>query len=373
MRAYTAVKMFFAAGRNCGMLDFSCPVCGKQYHADDQHIGKSIRCNAPGCEEIITIAWQDGRYTTSDQQIKTVNQRRSKWIDEIRKNGVVLFKSKTNRGVVVPVVVVLLVGIGLVGYKYSVHRDSSKLKSEEPVTLSPDEVAGSSAAPARASVHPPSGDRATTFDMSTAVGLDDKPINQNNSSSPRWLKSDDDGTIYYPAKPISKRVPKADAEGIRESESPGKTFNIPVERERMPPPYTISLPTGTRIIPDQATTGRGELVAINGTGADACVIVLDSNTQERVRKVYIKSQDSFTLGHLNPGNYNVLFATGVDWDNTGERFNRNASYFEFGKVLSFKEEGGYEQHTITLNPVANGNVRRRSISETEFHALTAMH
>jgi hypothetical protein len=113
-------------------------------------------------------------------------------------------------------------------------------------------------------------------------------------------------------------------------------------------------------------------VAINGTGLDACVIVLDSSTQKRVRKVYIKSQDSFTLGHLNPGNYSVLFATGIDWDNAGEHFNRNASYFEFGKVLSFKEEGGYEQHTITLNPVANGNVRRRSISEAEFHALTAM-
>jgi hypothetical protein len=115
-------------------------------------------------------------------------------------------------------------------------------------------------------------------------------------------------------------------------------------------------------------------VAINGTGVDACVIVVDSNTREKVRKVYIKSQDSFTLGHLSPGNYNILFATGVDWDNTSEHFNRNASYFEFGKVLSFKEEGSsYEQHTITLNPVANGNVHARSISEAEFHALIAMH
>jgi hypothetical protein len=350
------------------MPDFSCPVCGKgPYHADDEQIGKSIRCIE--CEKIITIAWQDGRYTTSNQQIKTVNQRRSMWIDEIRKNGVVLCKSKTNRGVFVAVVAVLLVGIGLVGYKHSVHRDSSKLKSEEPVTLSPDEVAGSSAAPAKASVQTSSGDQTTTFDMSTAVGLDDKPINQNNSASssnpkpispqtithPKWLKSEEDGTIYRPTKPISKQVPKVDTDGIQE-----------------PPRSAISLPTGTRIIPDQAATGRGELVAINGTGLDACVIVLDSSTQKRVRKVYIKSQDSFTLGHLNPGNYSVLFATGIDWDNAGEHFNRNASYFEFGKVLSFKEEGGYEQHTITLNPVANGNVRRRSISEAEFHALTAM-
>jgi hypothetical protein len=339
--------MFFAERRNCGMLDFSCPVCGKQYHADDEHIGKSIRCKTPGCEEIITIAWQDGRHTSSNQQIETANQRPSrpsKWIDEIRKNGVVLWKNKINRGVVVAVVAVLLVGIGLVGYKYSVHRDSNKLKSEEPVTLSPDEVAGSGAAPARASVQTPSGNQTTTFDMSTAVGLDDKPITRTIPVEP------------IPARPISKKVTRADTDDIQET-----------------PHSANSLPTGTRIIADQAATGRGELVAINGTGFDACVIVLDSNTQERVRKVYVKSQDSFTLGHLNPGDYKVLFATGIDWDNAGEHFNRSASYFEFGKVLSFEEEGGYERHTITLNPVADGNVHLRSISEAEFHALIAMH
>jgi hypothetical protein len=336
--------MFFAERRNCGMPDFSCPVCGRgPYHADDEHIGKSIRCI--GCGKIINIAWQDGRFTTSNQQIKTANQRRSTWIDEIRKNPVVLFKSKANRGVAVAVVAVLLMGIGLVGYKHSVHRVSSKLKSEEPVTLSSDEVAGSGTPPARASVQTHSGDQTTTFDMSTAVGLDDKPINRTIPVEP------------IPARPISKHVPKAGTDGIQE-----------------PPRSAISLPTGTRIIPDRANTGWGEIVAINGTGVDACVIVVDSNTRERVRKVYIKPQDSFTLGHLSPGNYNVLFATGIDWDNTGEHFNRSASYFEFGKALSFEEEGrSYEKHTITLNPVPNGNVRARSLSEAEFHALTAMH
>src|ERR1039458_9601322 len=117
-------------------------------------------------------------------------------IDEIRKNGVALCKS------VVAVVAVLLMGIGLVGYKYSVHRDSSKLKSEEPVTLSPDEVAGSGAAPARASVQTSSGDQITTFDMSTAVGLDDKPINPTIPVE------------SISARPISKHVSKADTDGI---------------------------------------------------------------------------------------------------------------------------------------------------------------
>jgi len=281
------------------MIAFFCLRCGRgPYHADETHIGKSILCTKPGCEEIITIAWQDGRYTTSNQQIKTVNRRRSKWIEEIRKNGVVLCKSKANRGVAVAVIAVLLMGIGFVAYRYSIHRVSSNLKSEKPVMLSPDEVAGTGAAPERASVQNSSGDQTTTFDSSTAVGLDDKPITLTIPVKP------------IPAKPISKQAPKADADRFQET-----------------PHSTNSLPTGTRIIPDQAATGRGELVAINGTAVDACVIILDSNTQKRVRKVYIRSQDSFTLGHLDPGDYIVRFATGIDWDDTGERFNRSASYF----------------------------------------------
>lgn len=327
---------------------FSCPICSRQYQADEEHIGRSIRCTTPGCKEIITIAWQDGRYTTSNKQIKTENQRHPKGIDEIRKNEVMLGKTRLNRGIVFAGAALLLLGIGLGGYKL-----------------------GKRAAPKST---------AATFDWGTAVGLDDKPIGPTPSDSstvgaiapkttqasdaqpisskvdkgPKWLKSLDDGTIHYPAKPISARSPKTQNVGIQEIPLPAN-----------------SLPTGTRLIADQATAGRGELEAINGTSLDACVIVVDSSTQERVRKVYIKSQDSFTLGHLNPGNYKVLFATGADWENTGEHFNRDASYFEFGKVLSFEEAGtSYEQHTITLHPVANGNVHARSISEAEFHALT---
>ena len=95
------------------MLDFSCPVCGRQYHADDEHLGKSIRCTTPKCENIVTIASRDGRYTTSNQQIKTVNRRRSAWIDEVRRSVVVLGGSKINRGVTAAVVAVLLMGVGL--------------------------------------------------------------------------------------------------------------------------------------------------------------------------------------------------------------------------------------------------------------------
>jgi hypothetical protein len=144
---------------------------------------------------------------------------------------------------------------------------------------------------------------------------------------------------------------------------------------RPAPRLASSLPTGTRIIADQANSGSGELETVNGTGHDACVILMDVDTALRVRKVYIKAQDSYSLDHLTQGNYRVLFTTGVDWDDAGERFNRNASYFEFGKILSYREHSDseylhFDRHSITLNAVPHGNVHPKPITEAEFHALS---
>jgi hypothetical protein len=235
---------------------------------------------------------------------------------------------------------VILVGTGFAGYRYGVHKETFKLKSSEPIVLSSGdfENAGSESSPAK-SVQIPSGDQANQNNKATSI-----------STGILWPET----VKALNSKTIPRQVLKTH----------------PADTQEMPLPAN-SLPTGTRIIADQATAGRGELEAINGTGFDACVIVLDLDTHERLRKVYIKSQDSFTLDHLNPGNYKVLFASGIDWDNTGEHFNRDASYFEFGKVLLFREEDrSYEKHTITLHTVPNGNVHARSISEAEFHALT---
>src|SRR5450631_3890743 len=94
-----------------------------------------------------------------------------------------------------------------------------------------------------------------------------------------------------------------------------------------------SLPTGTPITSDMETSGRGELEATNGTDLDSYVIVTNADVPLRVRQRYIKAKDSFTLDRLEPGKYRVLFATGIDWNSNEERFNRDASYFEFGRVL----------------------------------------
>jgi hypothetical protein len=135
------------------------------------------------------------------------------------------------------------------------------------------------------------------------------------------------------------------------------------------------LPTGTRLIEDRATSGHGELEAINGTRYDAFLIVVDASNEKRVREVSINAHDAYTLDRLDRGSYTILFATGFVWNKLTEEFIKEGSYYEFGKTLEFEEtnEGNsihYEHHTITLHPVPLGNVRSKSLTVAEFHALS---
>jgi len=104
-------------------------------------------------------------------------------------------------------------------------------------------------------------------------------------------------------------------------------------------------------------------------------MVVDTRTHKRVREIFVQAEATFLMEQLDPSQYEIVFATGKDWNQQAERFNRNASYFEFGKTLSFtqyqtSDELHYERHTITLNEVPHGNVPRHHITEAEFHALS---
>jgi hypothetical protein len=149
---------------------------------------------------------------------------------------------------------------------------------------------------------------------------------------------------------------------------------VPGEPNPDPEVPDVSLPTGTQIMPEGATGGHGELEAVNGSHFDACVIVVNTISHQRVRDTYIKANARYTFMRLAPGQYQIVFATGLDWDPDAERFQRDASYFGFDRMLTYNETRVerqiiYTTYSITLNPVFGGNVRSRPISEQEFHQL----
>jgi hypothetical protein len=325
------------------MIDFSCPRCGTHYHADESHLGKQIRCTGSYCEEIITVVWQDGRYTTSDQQLQTENERQSKSFsaDDLRRRTAVLRRLKWNRGMTLGTIVVLLLAIGFAGYYIGVRRNELRPSPSAPANLSSSdfELAGSDTSGSKQAPQQSLGDQA-----------------KRDATTP-------------PLPPGSWLIDPAKASDLKPPSRRGLKIKPPHAQDA--PLAAISVPTGTRIIADQATSGRGELEAINGTFSDAFVIVVDNDTQKRVRDVSVQAKNSFLLDHLDQGNYRVVFATGTDWDSSAEHFRINPNYFEFEKALSFRESSGsYERDAITLNPVPGGNVRARCISEAEFHALS---
>lgn len=139
----------------------------------------------------------------------------------------------------------------------------------------------------------------------------------------------------YPVPQLQQQQTKASQGGAVPPPPPGLAPVKAAVGNSIPPPR--SLPTGTRIIPDGATSGHGELTADNGNRLDACLVLIDAASGVRVRKIYIKAGDSFTLKNISPGNYRVYFAIGSDWDSSDNKFKRDASYARFDEPFSYDE------------------------------------
>jgi len=324
------------------------------FHADESHIGKQLRCTTRDCGEVITIDRQDDHHKYSERQLETVTTGESEVVTpiEARVNAPIVPRSKRRRiAFAFAVVVLRTLAVGTSGYLIGVRRQQHKASSNALVELSPDEVevAGSDAAPR---------DQKAPSPQSRAESQrNDSPSSANNP-------------LFPPAPPanpfyLQQTVPSERSGG----QSRAKLCNIALQQAP-----TLSLPTGTRIIPDEAAAGNGQLEAINGTLGDAVVKVVDRQTNRRVREISVQAESSFLMEHLDTGRYKIVFAMGMDWNDQAEHFNRDASYFEFGKTLDFKQyqtsdEVHYERHTITLHAVPDGNVRR-SNTEAEFHALS---
>jgi hypothetical protein len=245
-------------------------------------------------------------------------------------------------------VVVLAVGVG--GYYFGIRRQEVKSKSDAVVTLSPDDVETAE----------PSSPKS---DQQPSPNPEFK-----NDATPSATRD-----LFYPA------TPPANPPDIEQPTAPS-----PSSKERFAEAHQAparSLPTGTNCgeatsgqadtIPDGENSSEGELKAVNGTPWDACVVVVDPSSQKRAREVFVKAEESFSMEHLDPGIYDVVFALGKDWDERFMHFNRDATYFEVGKILSFtQDERSSVRHTLTLHTVLDGNVTRKPISEAEFHALS---
>ncbi len=328
------------------MLNFSCPRCRQKYHADETHVGKSIRCTE--CGDIVTVAGQDISYSSSASPIQTVEGKsaipdRSGAAADVHTRVQSIFG---RRAFLFASATFLCLLLGYVCFQIGkAHRESA---SDGFV---PDKA--QTAAQVTASNLPP---------LQADARKEPAPVNLNSSDVDTTS-----GLVAKQARASPKMSPQTGKQQAPEYSDAG-TVPGPQHQAR-------SLPNGTRIIPDLATSGHGELEAVNGTSYDAYVLVVDTRRNLQVRWVFIHRGQSFTLDHIDPGDYRVVFATGLDWDGSIRRFNHHAEYFAVGKNLSFEESQdtqkiGYYHHSITLNAVPNGNVGLVHLTEAQFLNLS---
>ena len=102
----------------------------------------------------------------------------------------------------------------------------------------------------------------------------------------------------------------------------------------------------------------------------SCVLSADKSGAT-ARWVYVRRRDETKLGGVEEGRYELLATLGLDWDEENRRFRQNAVYERVDKTFSFSEKQKadgveFDKRTVILNPVQNGNLGYRRVSEAEF-------
>jgi hypothetical protein len=133
----------------------------------------------------------------------------------------------------------------------------------------------------------------------------------------------------------------------------------------------VSLANGTEITPSLEMTGSGTLKVINGTRQDAAIKLVDRNSGQAYRFVYVQARREVVLNGISSCLCTLKFTTGTDWDTRSRKFRRNASFSKFEQALDFREirtAAGvrWVNYTATLHPVSHGKARTNSIRERDF-------
>ena len=130
------------------------------------------------------------------------------------------------------------------------------------------------------------------------------------------------GASFSSSAPPSQLAPDALANTPQPSLNPFETVTPPSKDASAQPAgvplcaqgqKAVRLPTGTRIEPDVEVSGPSELTVSNGTRSDAAVRLVNMDSGNTARFVYIAAGDDFTLTGIEPGTYGLRFVSGKQW------------------------------------------------------------
>lgn len=305
------------------MIDIRCPWDGTVHHADESHVGRSIRCQK--CGAILKIERQGPAPLTQSGQQSVKPVVEADWVaysppaayDAKPRFGTLLLDKIKLAGLALAAAGVILVII------WPWMRPSS-----QPQT-------------AQRTASPPS-----TTPMSEGL----KPIQP--VKIPKLKPIREPRLPSYP-RPEAAILP------------PSVAHVIPLS---CPEQYEATvIVTGERLEDDNGTLGASIFVVENGTSFDALVRLADTSSHRTLRLVFLTAGDSYTFEGIEPGIYSAMFLLGKGWVQECFDFQREAGYQEFQQPLRFDEEESYATRwTVTLQPVLGGTARTRKIDRERF-------
>ena len=119
--------------------------------------------------------------------------------------------------------------------------------------------------------------------------------------------------------------------------------------------------------------GRGRVTLINGTNEDGVILMVNNETGEIDRSVYVCAGGTGIINRVAAGEYWIRATLGSGWSDAENTFTENDSYFTFPHPYKFTEKAigdeiQSDQISLTLHTVPNGNVHKESISKAQFWA-----
>ena len=289
------------------MIDVACPQCHAVYHSEESHIGKQLRCARCGFH--VQILRTDRAVVQQSPPSSAATRRKA---SPASPTPLPRRVQRIGKSAIVPVVVAAG-AFSLAVLRHHIvaeHRAANLSDVMEPARPS-----------------------------------------QNGGNN------DACGAVV--AVPSVARSPQADI-----------SEHKPFAPDDLRPAHYNSLPTGTRIEEDIGTNGYGKLTVDNGTTEDA-VVRLSGIADNTLRFFFVKARSSAHAAQIPGGVYRLKFTTGLNWAESEDTFSWHPSYNEFERTFEFNEQRDsegvhYHSISVTLHPVAFGNIRTKAITREDF-------
>lgn len=152
--------------------------------------------------------------------------------------------------------------------------------------------------------------------------------------------------------------------------------------EQQPEVPTYSLANGAEPLgPGQFEADSKSTIQVsNGTSTDVVVKFVNTDNGQRkvVRNIYIPKGELCMAENLPEGAYELIYAYGIDWNETEKRFNRQRSFSVAEKALEVRKTKSevdgqvqtiYGGHKIDLKGSPDGNFPAYPVNEKAFNEV----